>query len=232
MAEGLDIAARFRPASELAGDHYDVIPAEDGCWLSFVAIGGSSLPSGLTLLMLQSVLSALVKSRTAAPPSEILRLLHEVLFEKLGARMPYRKGAALTLVRYRRDGRLLVSGVAARAAIVHFESGQAEVEWLHLPADAHEADLRRSLRPGEALLMQGNAAHRLAPDASHAPRGRELGPLFSDRVPRDGDRPTPPARELLEHLCAALERQDSARGRELTWLVARHAPAPVRGARP
>lgn len=62
---GLEISAAMRPASEVGGDYYDVIPTPAGCWFGIGDVAGHGLPTGLVMLMLQSAVSSLLRQTRA-----------------------------------------------------------------------------------------------------------------------------------------------------------------------
>jgi serine phosphatase RsbU (regulator of sigma subunit) len=72
--EGLDLAARMVPASEVGGDYFDILPVERGGFISIGDVSGHGLGAGLIMLMLQSITTTLVESfpkasSASAPPS-------------------------------------------------------------------------------------------------------------------------------------------------------------------
>lgn len=72
---GLRLAARHRPAEDVAGDYYDILPGADGTWLLCVAdVVGHGVPAAMLAAMLKVLL--LQAADHPAPPGEILRWLN------------------------------------------------------------------------------------------------------------------------------------------------------------
>jgi serine phosphatase RsbU (regulator of sigma subunit) len=74
-AAGLGLAARHRPAEDVAGDYYDILPTADGgCLLCVADVVGHGVPAAMTAAMLKVLL--LQAADRPAPPGEILRWLN------------------------------------------------------------------------------------------------------------------------------------------------------------
>jgi sigma-B regulation protein RsbU (phosphoserine phosphatase) len=109
----LSISAVLLRTLLVGGDYYDVIPLEDGCFISMGSVSGDGLATGLAMLMLQSVVSGLARSSPRDPPSAILPYVEAVLSENIRQRMARKERAALTLLRYRASGRVTLAGACA-----------------------------------------------------------------------------------------------------------------------
>jgi serine phosphatase RsbU (regulator of sigma subunit) len=73
---GLRLAALYRPASDVAGDYYDVVPLSDGSWLLCVAdVCGHGVPAAMSAAMLKALL--LHAAEHHVRPSELLRFVNE-----------------------------------------------------------------------------------------------------------------------------------------------------------
>ncbi len=89
--EGVDLAARCRPAFEVGGDYYDFIPTrpeliggrrERGRWALLIGdVMGKGIPAGLLMTMLRGMLRAEVLS--GLPPDRILHDLNQLAQEDL-----------------------------------------------------------------------------------------------------------------------------------------------------
>jgi DNA-binding LacI/PurR family transcriptional regulator len=110
---GLAISAASLRSAPTGGDYYDVIPLKDGCLISIGSVSGDGLPAGLAMLMLQSVVSGVVRSSPDDPPSAILPFVQAVVSENIHKRMGQRQRVELTLIRYRSQGTLTVAGTHA-----------------------------------------------------------------------------------------------------------------------
>src|SRR5262249_26313933 len=97
---GLDVAARMLPASEVGGDYYEVLPVEDGAWFGIGDVSGHGLPSGLVMLMIQSAVASLSRQNPAGAPGKLLSIVNETLFDNVRNRMRDDNHATLSLLRY------------------------------------------------------------------------------------------------------------------------------------
>jgi sigma-B regulation protein RsbU (phosphoserine phosphatase) len=114
------------PASEVGGDYYDVLPAQDGCWIAIGDVAGHGLNAGLIMLMIQSSISAITRSLPAASPREVLLVLNEVLVENVRARLERREHATFTIFRYRHDGTLSYAGAHEDILVYRKATGTVE----------------------------------------------------------------------------------------------------------
>ncbi len=134
-AEGLDVAARTIAAEEIGGDYYDVLPTTDGAWIGIGDVAGHGLPAGIIMLTVQSAISALTKQKLDATPKEILAVLNQVIFENVHHRLNVNDYVTLSLIRYFRDGRMVIAGaheeiIVYRAAEKRCESWPTEGTWI------------------------------------------------------------------------------------------------------
>jgi sigma-B regulation protein RsbU (phosphoserine phosphatase) len=159
-AEGLEIAAAMRPATEVGGDYYDVIPSGDACWIGIGDVAGHGLPTGLVMLMLQSVVSGLARKKPDAAPSEILHFVNAVLFENVRRRMEQDEHVTLTLLRYHRSGRVAWAGAHEDILICRADGGRidwipAQGTWVAAVADirASTVDRHFELAAGDLMVL-------------------------------------------------------------------------------
>jgi phosphoserine phosphatase RsbU/P len=147
---GLAIAVRCVSSSELGGGLYhDVVPVEGGCWIGVGGVTGRGLPTGLVVLMLQSVVSGLARSSPAAAPSDLAELVQTVLLENTWRRADHPERATLTLLRYRMDGSVALSGEHARLLIGRAGTGRVEAP------GAPDGDAAYQLAPGDVFVLYG-----------------------------------------------------------------------------
>jgi phosphoserine phosphatase RsbU/P len=156
----LEIAAVMRPATEVGGDYYDVIPVPDGAFLGIGDVAGHGLPTGLVVLMLQSAIGALVRARSDQTPSEVLTMANGLLFENIHDRMRQNEYVTLTLLHYEEGGKLTFAGahedlIVYRALSHSVEVVQTEGIWLGAIRDARGKLPNTSIRlePGDVLLL-------------------------------------------------------------------------------
>jgi phosphoserine phosphatase RsbU/P len=172
---GLDIAGKLVPAGGLTSDYYDVIPVEDGGWISMGGVTGQGLSTGLSMLMLQSVVGGLARSSPTAPPSEILPFIDAVLLGDTRRRLLADGRVSLTLCRYDRRGRLAFTGAHAHVLVCRADTGRTE--WVSSPTPATQPpssalDTTCQLRTGDLLVLHNDGLRDVC-DA----HGRAFGTL-------------------------------------------------------
>jgi serine phosphatase RsbU (regulator of sigma subunit) len=100
--QGVRLACLFQPASEVAGDYYDVAPLSDGALLFCVAdVTGHGVPAAMGAAMLKSLLQ--VATERESQPERVLRLLNAA-FRRVSLDEDF---ATMTLVRWDRPNRML-----------------------------------------------------------------------------------------------------------------------------
>ncbi len=124
--DGLEVAARMVPASEVGGDYYDVIPVSGGAWIAIGDAAGHGLDAGLVMLMAQTSVASLVAAQPDATPSALLSQLNAVLWENVHERLEADRHMTMTLVRYHADGRLVHAGAHMDIAVVRAADGACE----------------------------------------------------------------------------------------------------------
>jgi sigma-B regulation protein RsbU (phosphoserine phosphatase) len=182
---GLEIAATMLPATEVGGDYYDVLPTPRGCWIGIGDVAGHGLRPGLVMMMLQSIVSALVRSNPESAPRDVLRVVNAVLYENVRERLGQDEHATLSLIRYRESGELLFAGAHEDMLVLRADSGQVEAvptlgTWVGATKDIDEAtqDTRYCLRDGDVLLLYTDLMRELA----SAGAGAEPAQLIRDRL--------------------------------------------------
>jgi sigma-B regulation protein RsbU (phosphoserine phosphatase) len=124
---GLELAASMRPATEVGGDYYDVLPVAGGCFIGIGDVAGHGLNAGLVMLMLQSMIAALVGSNPEASPSQILTTVNDAIFANVRDRLGKDDHATLTLLRYREDGSVLFAGAHEDVVVWRAREGETEI---------------------------------------------------------------------------------------------------------
>jgi len=114
---GLQIAAKMMTATEVGGDYYDVVANEDGCWIAIGDVSGHGLTAGLVMMMVQTGVATLVRSQPDANPKDVIRSLNTVLYENVHDRLEAERHMTLSLLRYRRDGGIVVAGAHMDAVV-------------------------------------------------------------------------------------------------------------------
>ncbi|HEX6275891.1 MAG TPA: substrate-binding domain-containing protein [Polyangiaceae bacterium] len=220
--EGLEIAALMLPATEVGGDYYDVIPTAGGCWLGIGDVAGHGLPTGVVMLMLQSVVSGLVRTHPHSAPRDILCAANAVLYDNVRERMKQDEHMTLTLLRYEKGGRLTFAG-AHEDILVH-RTSEGRSEWIETPGtwigaardiEAATKDTTCELRGGDVLVLYTDGVTEAR---NH--KGEQFGPeRLAAAVARMAKEPVETIRDrLLAELRAWAPKQED----DLTFLIARH----------
>lgn len=109
---GLELAAYMDPATEVGGDYYDVLQAEDGrVCLGIGDVTGHGLESGAVMLMAQCAVRTLVTAGETDLP-RLLSSLNRALYDNI-RRMGSGRNLTLALLEYRREesgGRVRIAG--------------------------------------------------------------------------------------------------------------------------
>jgi phosphoserine phosphatase RsbU/P len=219
---GLEIAATMLPATEVGGDYYDVLPTPHGCWIGIGDVAGHGLRPGLVMMMLQSVVSALVRSNPEAAPRDVLRVVNGVLYENVRERLRQDEHATLSLISYREDGELVFAGAHEDMLILRAESGKVELvptlgTWVGATKDIDEATVnsRCRLREGDVLLLYTDGVIEAQNGA-----GEQFGvERLAHELQRLGQAP---AAEIRDKLAAAVTEFMSVQHDDIALLVARY----------
>ena len=190
-ASGLEIAGRMRPASEMGGDYYDLIPAGDRCWIGIGDVAGHGLDAGLIMLMVQTAVSALTRHATDPSPSAVLKAINEIVYDNLRNRLGQSTFVTFTLLHHDGNGGFTFAGghevmLVRRAATGRCERVDTPGPWIGV-AKAIDGGLvvsRLQLEPGDVLFLYTDGITE-ARDAA----GEQFG---------------------LDRLCAAIEQQPDA----------------------
>ena len=76
--EGFDVSTFFRPAKEVGGDYYDVIPCKNGVGLVIADVSGKGVPAALVMANLHASLHALADSYRI---DELITRVNRSIFE-------------------------------------------------------------------------------------------------------------------------------------------------------
>ena len=219
---GLEIAATMLPATEVGGDYYDVLPTHHGCWIGIGDVAGHGLRSGLVMMMLQSVVSALVRSHPDAAPRDVLRVVNAVMYENVRERLAQDEHATLSLIRYRDTGELQFAGAHEDMLVLRAETGQVEVvptsgTWVAATKDIDAAthDSACQLRDRDVLLLYTDGVI----EARNA-AGEQFGP---ERLMHElGRSRHEPVQAIRDRLCSAVTEFMVEQRDDIALLVARY----------
>jgi PAS domain S-box-containing protein len=183
---GLDIAVVFNAfgeGMEIGGDLYDVLPAEDGCWIMIGDVTGKgSVAAGVSVALRHSMRGL---ARQIDEPSELLAQLNEMLLE--GRSLNDFATALLLRLRRGEGGSWTATLAAAGHPPAIHVTGEGPVQlgggavlgaWADAPIPRHEIELRA----GETLVLTTDGWLEAGPPETHvAPSAlAELAHSFAD----------------------------------------------------
>ncbi len=158
--EGLDIAARMVPATEVGGDYYDVLPTDFGCWIAIGDVAGHGMAAAIVALMTQASIATLTRAKPNARPAEIVALVNEVLHENIRHRLAQDEHVTLSLFRYESGGKLAFAGAHEEVVVYRSQLGKCEPlptpgTWLGARRDIRSVttDSETWLDPGDVLVL-------------------------------------------------------------------------------
>lgn len=221
---GLEIAARMIPASEVGGDYYDVFATDTGCWIGIGDVAGHGLSAGLEMLMVQSIVSALVRQTPRAAPSDHVRVLNAVLYDNIRERLGQDEHITLTLMRYE-DGVLTFAGaheeiLVARAAGGECEHIQTPGAWLGGMRDISRVtrDSQLELGPGDLMVLYT--------DGITEAKNQQNKMFGDDRLVRViEDHRNEPVGVVCDRVIEAVQAWQSVQHDDISLVVVRRRPA-------
>jgi len=72
---GLKVCSLYRPAQDVSGDYFDVLPMSDGSWLIAIAdVTGHGVPAAMAAAIVKALL--MMASETVAKPHEVIRRIN------------------------------------------------------------------------------------------------------------------------------------------------------------
>jgi serine phosphatase RsbU (regulator of sigma subunit) len=222
--DGLDIAAKMLPATEVGGDYYDILPVEGGCWIGIGDVAGHGLKAGLVMLQAQSAIEALVQSSPQASPALLLGLVNRVLFENVRNRLQSDEHVTMSLIRYTNDGRIVSAGAHEEALIWRAGTGRCERlpvkgTWLGAIAriEKQTVEIEARLGDGDLLVLYTDGVTEGAPSARAEQFGLDRLSAAIEEVARE------PVDRIRDHVLQAVSRWATGRQEDdVTLLVFRH----------
>jgi PAS domain S-box-containing protein len=158
--EGLEFASAMRPAEDVGGDYFDVLPARNGAWIAVGDVAGHGLSAGLIMLLLQSAVAATTRSLPDARPSEVLALVNGTLYEAIHGRLERDEHVTFSLIRYTRDGRLVFAGAHEHVLVWRARTGEIEAiqpdgTWLAVAVEIsrYTTDAAIQLEDGDVVVL-------------------------------------------------------------------------------
>lgn len=156
---GLSLTAIYRPASDVAGDYYDVIELPDETWLLCIAdVSGHGVPAAMSAAMLKAFLQHAIEHHVA--PERLLAFINR----RFAAASPPGLFASMLLARWHPTiGSLTYASAGHEPAWLLSEEGEPrplEATGLFLGIDAESTWTTRTLPlgPGDRLLLLTDGA--------------------------------------------------------------------------
>ncbi|MEG5038830.1 MULTISPECIES: AAA family ATPase [unclassified Microcoleus] len=153
--EGLEIAAFMEPADEVGGDYYDVLNYGGKATIGIGDVTGHGLESGVLMIMAQTAIRTLLV-HNETDPVKLLQTVNQTLFDNV-ERMNCGKNMSLSLLEYRQDNTLRLSGQHEEVIVVR-SSGEVErIDTMDLGFPiALEADIADFIASTEIQLNSGD----------------------------------------------------------------------------
>lgn len=226
-AEALELAARTVPAEEVGGDYYDVLPTTDGAWIAIGDVAGHGLPAGILMLTVQSAVAALVEDQSGASPREVLARLNRVIYHNIHHRLGIHEYVTLSLIRFFRDGRLVVAGAHEDIIVYRARHRRCEVfstqgTWIGVinDIDAFTEDAGHQLEDGDVMVLFTDGVTE-ATSAAGEPFGFDR---LRDALAEVGDRPT---EAIVEHLVCRVRTWAPNPADDITVLAIRYRASTI-----
>jgi sigma-B regulation protein RsbU (phosphoserine phosphatase) len=154
--EGLSVAARMVPATEVGGDYYEVLPIEGGAWLGIGDVAGHGLSTGLVMLMIQSAVAALCTHEPSATPAGVLASVNALIYDNVRGRLLQDEHATLSLLRYSRSGELRFAGGHEEIALLRARDERCSLIATPGPWIGGMRDISRVIQESHIALEKGD----------------------------------------------------------------------------
>lgn len=209
MGHGSHVWGRSRPARQVGGDLYDVIPLEDGSQLLYLAdVSGKGLPAGFVMAALWSTMRS--EARKDLPVAELLGRVNAMTFPFLSGEVLI---TTICLLRYQpQDGRVQMALGGHSPPLLLREGAFADLPRLDgLPLgtmeDVRYESLDVTLPPGGMLLLYSDGVNE-----AFSPSGEMFGLERLMRVARQAQpgRCGPAVFQALEAWAAGAGQSDDA----------------------
>jgi len=153
--EGLEIAGFMESAEEVGGDYYDVLNHGGKVTIGIGDVTGHGLESGVLMIMAQTAIRTLLVHKET-DPVKLLQTVNETLFDNV-ERMNCGKSMSLSLLEYRGDNTLRLSGQHEEVILVRFSGEVERIDTIDLGFPiALEADIADFLATTEIQLNSGD----------------------------------------------------------------------------
>ncbi|EIJ41104.1 serine phosphatase RsbU, regulator of sigma subunit [Beggiatoa alba B18LD] len=156
--EELDIASYMQPATEVAGDYYDILQEHGKVKIGIGDVTGHGLESGVVMLMVQTAVRTLLNSRID-DPKLFFNILNQVVYDNV-KRMQSDKNLSLLFMDYQ-QGKFRLSGQHEEVLIVHHDGEVERIDTIDMgflvgierDITNFVTKLERDLVPGEGVVL-------------------------------------------------------------------------------
>ncbi|MEP6486361.1 AAA family ATPase [Microcoleus vaginatus GB2-A3] len=153
--EGLEIAAFMEPADEVGGDYYDVLNYGGKATIGIGDVTGHGLESGVLMIMAQTAIRTLLV-HNETDPVKLLQTVNQTLFDNV-ERMNCGKNMSLSLLEYRQDNTLHLSGQHEEVIVVRDRGEVERIDTMELGFPiALEPDIADFIATTEIQLNSGD----------------------------------------------------------------------------
>ena len=157
--EGYEISGYMKPADEVGGDYYDIINAEGLDWVVIGDVSGHGVPAGIIMMMVQTAIHTVLKSRSNLKPSVLLDRINSVITENI-RRLNEDKYMTITVMACLKNGKFHYSGLHQDIMIYRAEKDEVELVqtdgmWIGIMYNIRHM-LREDtidLKPGDTMLL-------------------------------------------------------------------------------
>ncbi len=217
--DGWDIAAFYRPAREVGGDFYDVIPLPDGqIGLVIGDVTDKGVPAALVMAATRSVLRA--SAQRLVEPAEVLERVNEHLCPDMPAKMFV---TCLYGVLVPETGNFRFANAGHDLPYVKTAEGSVELRARGMPLGLMTGMVYEQretvLQPGDSLLLHSDGVVE-----AHDPQGVMFGfPRLKEAVglyPGGGELIERVLQDLHEHTGEGAEQED-----DITMMTVQRAPS-------
>jgi DNA-binding LacI/PurR family transcriptional regulator/serine phosphatase RsbU (regulator of sigma subunit) len=218
--DGLRVAAAMLPARSPGGSYYDVIQTNGQSWIAFGDVTGAGLTTSFIAVMLQSVVSTIIRRGHDDGPASVIVAAMEVLSETVQRRSAQAEQVALAVMRYEPSGGLTFAQAGQDIVVYRAASRQCEVleavsAALGSESGASLTNRKTTLRDGDVVLLCSAgillAESRFGEVFGRDGLVRELGGIQDE-----------PVEVMLEHLIETVRAWEPQQRDDVTLLVARH----------
>jgi sigma-B regulation protein RsbU (phosphoserine phosphatase) len=108
--KGFEVAARMKPADDVGGDLYDILPFGDGFWVIVGDVSGHGINSGLVMMMAQAAAYGAIADDPRAAPKDVIAAVNRVVHENVRRRMKRDDYLTLMVARHEGNGKFLAAG--------------------------------------------------------------------------------------------------------------------------